>query len=540
MADIDFTKKRFLIVDSVKQSSSTLKTFIQNLGCARVDEAIRMHDIVSKCENFDYDCILLGYDLGDGKKNGQQVLEELRVEKLIARHCIVIMITAELSQAMVLAALEHKPNEYLAKPFTLNSLLKRLERSFKKISSMAAIYNAMDDNNHAEVIKLCQQMIDQQSVYSIECLGIISRQYFELKQFNRAEDIYLKHRDTPNCQWADIGLGKIALHKKNFQQANQYFQGIIKQHPHYLAAYDWLANSYQLQKNSIGAENTLAQAISLSPRSFSRMHNYAQLCFDNNHFDKATNAFFQTNDLSKNSIHRQPSIAYSLANSALAYSEQIPKQQIKNINGRVFKILNDINKEFSSPEVNIQTGLLSARLHYVVKDIVEYEASLSRAESILDRRIDELPLSSMEEIAETLLKLNRGLKANTLLFKIKKYRQENSEFLLDNDEQNTNITELNKSKAQAAVESAINLYNSNQFNAALAKLNKALNWYPNHIGIKLNILQVLIVAFEEDRNRLDELQQAKLLVKELKENKDINEHNLRFIGLKQRFYSLKK
>ena len=94
----------------------------------KVDTCHHAPDVVSLCESIEYDVILLGYDLGSDKKNGQQLLEELRSKKLISRQCTIVMITAEVSQAMVLAALEHKPDDYLAKPYSLNDLSTRLKR----------------------------------------------------------------------------------------------------------------------------------------------------------------------------------------------------------------------------------------------------------------------------------------------------------------------------------------------------------------------------------------------------------------------------
>ena len=541
MSKIDYTTKKFLIIDSVKQSSSTLKTFLQELGCARVDESSRINEVFSLCENINYDCILLGYDLGENKKNGQQLLEELRLKKLISRQCAVIMITAELSQKMVIAALEHKPHEYLAKPYTLKDLMIRLERSMKKIHAMRHIYQALDENNHQKVIHLCQQIIDNNVAYSLECAGIISRQYFQLKQFDQANKIYLNFTNTPNCQWAEIGLGKIALHQKNYANASQHFKSVINQHPYYLRAYDWLATAQQLQQQSHEAEATLAKAIAISPRSFNRMHKYAQICYDNTNFEQATNAYFQTNDLAQNTMHKAPNIAFSLADASLEYSKELPLQQSKLLTNRVFTVLSQTNREFPSPDVNIQAGLFNARLNYAINNISEYESCLKRAENILERRVDDLALSSMEGIAENLLKLNRHVKANALRYKIEQFKQLNHEFLLSGDENEIyNLTYADTTKAQLAVEKAINFYHAKKFELAISQLNIALEVYPNHIGLKLNMLQVLIVAYQADNSLQDTLDSARKLVIELKCNSEASEKNRRFIKLKQKFYSLKK
>jgi DNA-binding response OmpR family regulator len=123
---------RFLIVDNVKPSQDILKQFIMRFPNKQVDSTHYAQDVIAICRQKTYDVILLGYDLGDNQKNGQQILEELRVNKYINQQCIVILITAEVSQSMVLAALEHKPDHYICKPYSLNNLNKRLTDSLRK------------------------------------------------------------------------------------------------------------------------------------------------------------------------------------------------------------------------------------------------------------------------------------------------------------------------------------------------------------------------------------------------------------------------
>lgn len=132
MTAIDYRDKRFLIVDSLKPSRDILKNLAFNLNPADVQASSYASDVLTKCAEQNFDIILLGYDLGEKQKNGQQLLEELRSEKLINRNTIVILVTGELSQAMVLAALEHKPDDYLTKPYTIRELSKRLHRCFVK------------------------------------------------------------------------------------------------------------------------------------------------------------------------------------------------------------------------------------------------------------------------------------------------------------------------------------------------------------------------------------------------------------------------
>ena len=97
MSKIDYSNKNFLIIDNIKPSHDILKKFAMTLTNKQVDSTHYAQNVTSYCLEKQYDIIFLGYDLGDKQKNGQQILEELRVSEVISRHCVVIIITAEIS-----------------------------------------------------------------------------------------------------------------------------------------------------------------------------------------------------------------------------------------------------------------------------------------------------------------------------------------------------------------------------------------------------------------------------------------------------------
>ena len=124
---IVYSNMRFLVVDDFSDFRSSVKGMLGQMAAQHIDIAANGEEALSLCRKTRYDVILHDYNLGEGK-NGQQVLEELHHEKLISPHCIFVMVTAESSQAMVMAALEFEPDAYLTKPFNRASLQQRLDK----------------------------------------------------------------------------------------------------------------------------------------------------------------------------------------------------------------------------------------------------------------------------------------------------------------------------------------------------------------------------------------------------------------------------
>ena len=539
MSTINYRNKKFLIIDNIKPSHDILKKYAMSLTNKQVDSTHYVQDVTSMCLEKQYDVILLGYDLGEKQKNGQQVLEELRISEIISRHCVVIMITAEVTQSMVLAALEHKPDSYLCKPYSLQELQKRLNKCVAKKSAMAEIYQAIDEDDKNLTISLVNNALANNTPYKTECLGIKSRQFFDLEKYDQAKKIYAAYQNESNCQWANIGLGKIALHKNELSSAEAIFKNIIEEQPLYLPSYDWLASTYQKRHNNLNAEETLGQAVKLSPRSLVRLKKYANLCFENQHFEKANTAFQQVYNLAQNSIHQSPENALMFAKSLAGFSANLPLIVAKKMNNKAFEMLAQMNKNYQRVELKIQAHLLSACLLENIHDYIVAKSKLELGVTLLDNQRQNIDLDSLTDIADSLTKLNRNNKASQILISVNQQQANNSGMSEKigelSDEQ---LIESHTVKAQKALEFGKKLFEDQQYDKAIEALNEALLIFPNHIGIKLNLLQVLLTSYQEDKFKIDDLRQAKKITLEMLSLDKDNETYTRFKKLKKKYQQL--
>ncbi len=539
MTNIDYTNKHFLVIDSIKPSHDVLKKFAMSLTTQQVDSTYYAQDVIPFCLEKQYDIILLGYDLGEKQKNGQQLLEELRLSEVISRHCIVIMITAEISQAMVLAALEHKPDSYLCKPYTVNELSKRLNNCTRKKSAMTAIYQALENDDKDLTISLVNKALEQNTPYRSECLGIKSRQFFELKDFKQAKKIYTACQNEKNCTWASVGLGKIALYENELTNAESIFKKIIEQKPFYLPGYDWLSSTYEKKYNTLFAEEILEKALKLSPRSVIRLKKYAGLCFENEHFEKATSAYKQVYELAYNSIHHKPENALLFAKSLANYSSEIPSIEAKKLNNKAFNMLSQVTKSFKEPEIKIQSHLLSACLLENIHDYIVAKSKLDLGLKLLDKEQYNIDSQSLKNIANSLTKLNRSSKASKLLVSANQQESNNTSSSVKIGE--LSDTQLNESyavKAQKALSMGKELYESKNYDESIQSLTKALQLFPDHNSIKLNLLQVLLAVYENNHLKVEELRQAKKITLELLNISKNNEDYFRFKKMKKKYQLL--
>ncbi|WP_448212448.1 response regulator [Colwellia sp. MEBiC06753] len=496
----DYRDKRFLIIDSLKPSRDLLKQFAFDLNAETVEAVGYANDVIQRCSENHYDILLLGYDLGDSQKNGQQLLEELKTSGLIDRQTIVILITAENSQAMVLAALEHKPDDYLTKPYRIQDLLTRLERCYRKKHHMRDVYQALDQNDAYKAIALCEQAIQDGSPYRTECFGIKSRQLFELEQYDEASRIYNRFIDVKGCQWASIGLGKIALKRNKVKDAILRFQSLIKTSPLYLSSYDWLATSYETINQMVKAEEVLEIALTISPYSIKRLERYAKLCYDNGNFEKATKAYEHNYQFSFNSIHHKPANAFNYSSALNELAPQLSDYQLKLQKSRVTNALSETAKTFNNLDTRLQAQLHTVRLMRKTREEYDAKRLLQSCEKQINKQADNLESSTLVDLSKLLIDLNRQATASNLISKVVVREPDNLTLMSEVDQLiDTQLQSEEQKQAQKVLNNATSHYRQHRYKDALKDLNQAIAIYPNHIGIKLNLIQVLLTLFEQDQ-----------------------------------------
>lgn len=116
--------RKILLVDDFVSIRKTIKKELILSGAKQVDEAGNGDDALKLLREVGYDAVLSDWNMP--KKNGIELLKEVRSDKEL-HNTPVMLITAETNRDMVQEAIDHKVNDFLVKPFTLQLLMERLE-----------------------------------------------------------------------------------------------------------------------------------------------------------------------------------------------------------------------------------------------------------------------------------------------------------------------------------------------------------------------------------------------------------------------------
>jgi len=305
MALWTLTDKTILIVDDFAEMRSLMRSMVAAFGAQHVEVAANGEDAVAALEARRFDIILCDYNLGDGK-DGQQVLEEAHHRNLLPRSTTFVLVTAESTSQMVMGALEHQPDGYIAKPVTKTVLQVRLKKLLAKKDSLSDINKALDLKQFDRVVELCDRQLESQCKYRSELLRIKSDVLIKTGVYDQAGalcEAIIAERELP---WAMFDVGRIHFHRQQYREAADVFSRVIERSDAFVCAYDWLARAQELIGDPALAQRTLMDAIGKSSKSLLRLRALANVADRNEDLEVTEQARRKAIRVGKTSVLREP------------------------------------------------------------------------------------------------------------------------------------------------------------------------------------------------------------------------------------------
>ncbi|SDT00187.1 Tetratricopeptide repeat-containing protein [Halopseudomonas litoralis] len=488
---IEYNTKRFLIVDDFTDFRSALTGMLRQLGVADVDAAVSGEEALALCRKKSYDVILHDYNLGKGK-NGQQVLEELHHDQLISPHCIFIIISAESSQAMVMAALECEPDSYLTKPFNLASLQQRLDKLIAMKTALRPVLEAEIRGEHVAVLEACAKIIAAHPRYAPQCrrhqvsaLAALGRQPDQ----ERLLQSLVSERPLP---WALVALADLWRETGKLDKAHALYQDGIRQFPMIPALYDGLAATELARGNLEEAQQHLQHGLRVSPNSLQRQERMGQIAQRNNDHEQATRAFRHAVDLGRNSLFRNPENHLSLASSLTAQAGDTvlgPRALAE-----VHQTLSELDKTWrSDPALSVRSRLQQASTLDKAGQVAQaYKLAEQVASEIAE--LDSFFAADVAlQAAQQLRGLGQAQQADGVLATCAEMYGDDPA-VLANIARHTDNPDILAAGSQALEwnRQAIQFYQQKNYSKALELFRQALASQPRNISFALNTAQSLL------------------------------------------------
>lgn len=303
---------KVLVVDDLPDMRMAVRGLVHSLGCEEIQAARDGDQAIRLMAATPFDVVLCDYNMGEGK-DGQQVLEEALYRGLLPVGACFVMLTAEHTMPMVMAAVECMPDEYLSKPIPRGMFQVRLRKAMEKKARFAPLLKAVQAKDYDKALALCGQLVAASPAGRFDVWKIQGEVLLAQGVFRQAEILYQQVLGQWELPWASLGLAKSLFRQGRYEASAELLRELLNSQPLLMPAYDWLAQAWVRLGRRAEAQAVLGKALKYSPKSLSRQRHFADLAYGNGDFAAAEQAYRQAVRVGKNSCFRNPAELAGLA-----------------------------------------------------------------------------------------------------------------------------------------------------------------------------------------------------------------------------------
>ncbi len=506
---IQYNKIKILLIEDFADYASAVIAMVTAMGCNHIDHVSSAESAIQKCREITYDLILSDYNLGEGK-DGQQVFEELRHFKIIPDDTCFIMITAEKTASMVMAALESRPDSYLAKPFNRQLLKSRIDKSLAKKEKFKPIKKAINQKKWSKASELYQDLCKEASLYRKDLKKInliILRNTQTIQECQNYLESELDERVTP---WALTELGKIHYSLKNYNKSEQIYKRMLIEFPYALEGYDWLAKIQIILNKPTEAQQTIEKAIKRSPKLIKRQKRLGELAEKNGDNFAMMQAYRQVVKQGKYSIFSHADEYVKLTKSLGIRLKTIRKEGRDKLIREAKTVFSQLQSKFSkSSSVQFRGAVAHADFSAIVDDRENVLKQVEIASNEFENLDENIGSNECIEIATSLQHLGFSELAESVLEDGVEQYFEQKTFInqVKKITKNKNLI-TNALKVNTINNRAVKYFKEKKYVRSLDEFLLAVNIAPNNINIALNRAQALLKKYQQSKKDSDLLHQA--------------------------------
>ncbi len=490
-----YQKKRCLIVDDLTEVRATYKRMLRSFGVKELDTAATGDQTMELCENHNYGMIICDYNLDDSR-DGQQILEELRHMNMLKYTTLFIIITAETSREMVLGAIENQPDDYITKPISQTLMRTRLDRALLKHEDLYSIKLAMDHKNYAKALQECDKKIRERHRYIWDCIRYKAQIYWLMGKPEEAQKIYESVLKDKDYTWAKIGLAKVLMKTENLDNIEVLLKNILDKDHRYIEAHDLLSEYYEKIGEFEKAQLATQKATELSPKSIIRHRRLAELAEINEDDNVCLKAYEESIRWNYNSCHASPEDYLSLARKTVDVSKTASTREAVDKTKKALGLLERMHRRFPQKENKVKSTFIESQL-YACQGKDKYAESLLHSAEDEYESLDPKNIDARLDFARAHILSGDKQLAYKELHLISKECKDSPDVLKRIDSISEEpISVAGKACAAELSKMGISAYKRKDHDQAIKIFKDALKMFPNHVGVRLNLVQSTLAKNE--------------------------------------------
>ena len=255
-----------------------LASQLRTMGVGQVLQCGNAHEARQHMQNLGFDLLLCEYQLDQGTP-GQDLIDELRRSGMLSLRTVVVMLSSQASYRVVAEVAESALDGFIIKHFTAGKLEDRLISAFLRKDSLREVFDAIEADNHAEALALCEARYQVRGPYWTHAARIGAELAIRLERLPLANAMYAAVLADKAVPWAKLGLARVLQAAGQDSEAVSTIQNLLADEPRYADAYDVMGRIYAEQGDFAGAIAAYRQAVEITPFSVVRAQKYGILAW---------------------------------------------------------------------------------------------------------------------------------------------------------------------------------------------------------------------------------------------------------------------
>lgn len=487
-----------LIVDDQVLAKGYMKYSLEELGFTDITYVDKAQLALSKIRHEHFDLIVCSYNLKKDQ-DGYYLYEQLKHNGELPPSTAFIFISADTTSDLVHSIVELQPDDFLAKPFTVNDLDKRLTRVLSRKKALKNVYKHMEKGQHAKALAEVELFLAEPKNAEFFPLALKTKGDLLLAcgQFAQAKDFYLAIINVQAFTWAQLGLVNAHIHLDEDDEAEKLVLRLAFKPDSQLAAYD-LLSALQIKQNDFDAAlECVVMATEISPRNIRRHRTAMDLSRITHDYETQFEAAKKIVKFAKNSIHDKPENYLNVARAGIDFAMTSDDAETDKLLKQANEYVKQFKAAFPKAELHDQMKVINARLLYLQD---EKENAKSLLEQLEDHNWETDSMEALLDKAKAFHELGLYDNSSAILDQIehrcKKDEQQGSLFLHYVQKEKVERSAI-KQTPKELNNSAVNYYQRGDLDEALAVFRQAFTVMPKNASIALNLLQSIAMIAKE-------------------------------------------
>ncbi len=495
-------KMRVLIIDDQALAKGYLKYSLEQLGFQSIDYVEKSSQALTAIRSHYYDLVICAYDLQE-EREGYYLYEQLRHNNELPATSAFVFISADTSAEIVHSIVELQPDEFLAKPFTIGDLDKRLTRVLKRKQALKPIYKALEEEQLEQALTEIEAFLTEpkHAEFFPLALRLKGETLLASGLTEQAREFYQAIINVQNFTWAQIGLIKSYILLDQDNDAEKLILEMAFAPDAMLVAYDLLSGLQIKLHEFDDALESVSMASDISPRNLKRHETALDLSRITHDYESQFEAAKRIVKYAKNSIHEKPEIYLNVARASIDFAMTADDKQTSQLIKQATESLRQLKSSFPKVDVEDQVKVIDARIMYLKDEKDNAKALLNQLDNdAWENESNEALLDKAKAFHEVGLQDHALSILDVIEKRCQRDPAQSALFVQYVQQEKVEKTEITRSPKDLN-NFAVIKYKRGDLATALKTFRQAFTIMPKNPSIALNLLQATAMELR-DKDRI--------------------------------------